>query len=392
MFNPADLSPSPAPDHRCRFVKVNGARCRYPSKPGSDLCGDHHHKKLFTRGRLRPSPPATFNTVPLVRFAWAEDHDSILFNCNQIALALVHSTISTREAGTLNALMHTAQRSLHEKFLHERFEARERERSPNSTPNPAEDIVTDYVLDTDGMPLALPDEPTHSGEPTNPGESTDPGEPTVQGDSDPVDSDPVDSDLGAPSLSSRAVREDRVGSPDPDEPTDPGDSDPGAPHLASFARCGTANDPTPDPSSSSPEVQEDNPEGWDAHTITVKRDAILYLRDYYKNDPKMLAEIETYPGARYAPKPKFEPEHEPVTLPTLTASAAPDPLFRNPYPLSPLLPAHNPNPCRTCRQRPPRSALFLTHNKIGKQKWANIPAHQAVPLETSWNGGRNATP
>ncbi|HEX3986027.1 MAG TPA: hypothetical protein VHX13_05385 [Acidobacteriaceae bacterium] len=264
MFNPADLSPAPAPDHRCRFVKVNGARCRFPAKPDSDLCGDHHYKKLYTRGRLRPSPPSTFNTVPLVRFAWAEDHDSILFNCNQIALALVHSTITAREAGALNAVMHTAQRSLREKFLHERFEARERERSGAPTPAPADDIVTDYVLDTDGMPLALPDDPKESAEKT-----------------DPSESDPVESEPGAPSSSSRAVREDSVGS-------------------------------TP----------ETNPEEPDAETIARMRDSILYLRDYYKNDPKMLAEIETYPGARYAPVHKHEPEHDPVILPTLTASTA----------------------------------------------------------------------
>ncbi|HEY3836738.1 MAG TPA: hypothetical protein VGL72_09205, partial [Bryobacteraceae bacterium] len=171
----ADLSPTPGPDRRCRFVRVNGARCRVPSKPGSDLCSDHHFRKTYSRGRLRPCPPSTFNTVPLVRFAWADDHDSILFNCNQIALALVHDTINARQAGALNAVMHTAQRSLRQKFLHERFEAQERERAaalsgssggssgngvPASLPeDPRADFVTDYVLDTDGMPLALPDYP-----------------------------------------------------------------------------------------------------------------------------------------------------------------------------------------------------------------------------------------
>ena len=190
-----NLATPPAPDRRCRFVKVNGFRCRSHAKPNSDLCVDHDHKKNFTRGRIRPNPPATFNTVPLVRFAWAEDHDSILFNCNQIALALVHDTISARQAGTLNALMHTAQRSLRQKFLHERFEARERERAahaagqapnqsaqPPSTADPS-DYVTDYVLDVDGMPLALPDEPRLAKDP------------------------------GAPSSSSPAPGDDRVGSP-----------------------------------------------------------------------------------------------------------------------------------------------------------------------------------
>ena len=37
----------------------------------------------------------------------------------------------------------------------------------------------------------------------------------------------------------------------------------------------------------------------------------------------MLAEIESWPSARFAPIPKYEPEAEPIFLPTLTAQADP---------------------------------------------------------------------
>ena len=308
MFNVADLQPAPAPDRRCRFVKVNGYRCRSHAKPNSDLCVDHDHKKNYTRGRIRPNPPATFNTVPLVRFAWADDHDSILFNCNQIALALVHDTISARTAGALNALMHTAQRSLHQKFVHERFEARERERAagqapspsaaqPSSTPDPS-DFVTDYVLDVDGMPLALPDEPLQNV--SSPAQlETLPVTRNLQ---------PETSGPGAPSLSSPAVGDDKVG------------EDP------SVVRC-PLSPPIPAPTllTSEPKprkIDPHDPDTWDEATIARRRENLLYLREYYKDNPKMLAEIETDPAARFAPKLKYEPAAEPITLPSLSASAA----------------------------------------------------------------------
>jgi len=44
----------------------------------------------------------------------------------------------------------------------------------------------------------------------------------------------------------------------------------------------------------------------------------------------MLAEIESWPSARFAPIPKYEPEAEPIFLPTLTAQA--DPLRTGPAP------------------------------------------------------------
>ncbi len=207
--------------------------------------------------------------------------------------------------------MHTAQRSLRQKFLHERFEAQERERAaaaarssvassgnavPASAPeDPRADFVTDYVLDTDGMPLALPDQPDTPASADTPASVDTPG---------------------APSLSSCAVQEDRVGSADAPASADT----PGAPSLSSCAvqedRVGSA-DALPD--------HQKNEKELDPVWVARKRDAILYLREYYKNDPAMLAEIETYPTARYAPKPKYEPESEPILLPALTACAEPQP-------------------------------------------------------------------
>jgi len=67
-----------------------------------------------------------------------------------------------------------------------------------------------------------------------------------------------------------------------------------------------------------PPEDETNP-AW----VARQRESILYLRAYYKDDPAMLAEIESWPSARFAPIPKYEPEAEPIFLPTLTAQADP---------------------------------------------------------------------
>ncbi|MGB6871646.1 MAG: hypothetical protein WBD93_18680 [Acidobacteriaceae bacterium] len=402
----ADLTPPPGPDHRCRFVKVNGARCRSHAKPGSDLCCDHHFKKTYSRGRLRPSPPSTFNTVPLVRFAWADDHDAILFNCNQIALALVHSTITAREAGALNAVMYTAQRSLRQKFLHERFEARERAAaaapckpevalsgSPTSSRNPGapftpeagssgnpgapfkpsvglsgygapdpEDFVTDYVLDTDGMPLALPDQPVDAAPLSPPAVGEDnAATPTLH----PDPGAPFKPSVGLSGNPGAPFKPEVGSSGNPGAPFKPevGLSGYGAPEPEDFVTDYVLNtdsmpppqlsDPAPAPLPSAPREtpQEDDPV-W----IARQRDATLYLREYYKNDPKMLAEIETYPGARYAPKPRYEPESEPITLPALTASADERP---RPHPqansLSPHAERYTLSPVPTIRYAQPQS-------------------------------------
>lgn len=298
------------PDTRCRYVKINGARCTSPVQAGGhhDLCVEHTFRKLYTRGKLRPNPPSTYNTVPLVRFAWADDHDAVLFNCNQIALALVHSLIDARQAGTLNALMHTCQRSLRQKFLHERFEARERERAAaQSTGTPAAppvpdtvpDTVSDFVLDTDGMPLAV----LPSAVP----------EPAVQ--------EPAVADAAAPA-------------PEPPVP-DPADAPQRPDYFAEFER-------TPE------------------QRITDRREAIAFLLDYYKDDPKMLAELQADPDARYATQPNpaaAEPAvPEPGALCLLTASADPNPFSINQLPATPVI-ATLPS------QRPPATPLFPTLSK-----------------------------
>ncbi|HEX4006120.1 MAG TPA: hypothetical protein VHX60_08095 [Acidobacteriaceae bacterium] len=131
----------PSPQHRCRFVKTSGARCTTPALHHRELCFAHERRLNLVRGKLRPTPPATFNTVPLVNFVWAEDHHSILFNLNQIALALASGAIDAHQAGAMTSLMRTCLRTLRQM------------RAIESVEEP----VAAYI-DENGQPMALPTE------------------------------------------------------------------------------------------------------------------------------------------------------------------------------------------------------------------------------------------
>lgn len=126
--------------HRCRFVKTSGARCTTPALHAKELCFDHHRRLLHARGRLRTTTPSTFNLIPLVAFAWAEDHHSILFNLNQIADALTRGVIDARQAGAMTSLMRTCLKTLRQRHELEK---------PIET-------VSAYV-DQDGLTLTVPD-------------------------------------------------------------------------------------------------------------------------------------------------------------------------------------------------------------------------------------------
>jgi hypothetical protein len=130
----------PPNEHRCRFVKINGARCTQPALRRKELCFDHDFRLKLMRGKCRATTPATFNTVPLVSFVWTEDHHSILHNLNQIATALATGVIDTHQAGAMTSLMRTCLKTLRQM------------RDIESIEPPVEDYADDH-----GQPMALPD-------------------------------------------------------------------------------------------------------------------------------------------------------------------------------------------------------------------------------------------
>jgi hypothetical protein len=155
----------PDHEHRCRFVKSSGARCTSMALRDRDLCFDHNRKRELDRGSHKPSPPSgRFALVPLVSFAWVEDHHSILCNLNQIAHALDQGVINAREAGAATSLMRTCLKTLRQ--MHDL----EKVQKP----------VQDYVLEQ-GLPLVPPDRDA-DGHPIDP--HADPNHPGVSFDPD----------------------------------------------------------------------------------------------------------------------------------------------------------------------------------------------------------------
>jgi len=136
-------------DTRCRYIRINGARCTIPALKGHDLCFDHQRRKLHKTRLLKAALPETFATIPLVGFAWVEDHASILHNINVIVEALARSAIDLRQAATMNSLQRTALKTLRQMHDLEALRARENQEEP----------VRDFVLDECELPLAIPDRP-----------------------------------------------------------------------------------------------------------------------------------------------------------------------------------------------------------------------------------------
>jgi hypothetical protein len=129
------------PFGRCRRVALSGARCTMPAKHGGELCYNHERHSRLTRVR-RPILPDTDIREPLVRFAYMEDHASILHNLNAIAQAFANNQIDHRQVGVLTYLMQTCLKTLRQ--MHE-LETR-----------PAlDEIVTDVVYDDQDLPLAV---------------------------------------------------------------------------------------------------------------------------------------------------------------------------------------------------------------------------------------------
>jgi hypothetical protein len=99
------------PFGRCRRVTLNGARCTMPAHHNGDLCFDHEQRTRLVRVR-RPALPDTDIREPLVKFAYMEDHASILHNLNAIALAFANHQIDHRQVGVMAYLMQTCLKTL----------------------------------------------------------------------------------------------------------------------------------------------------------------------------------------------------------------------------------------------------------------------------------------
>jgi hypothetical protein len=133
------------PFGRCRRVALSGARCTMPAHHTGELCYNHDRSSRLLRAR-RPHLPDTDIREPLVRFAYMEDHASILHNLNAIALAFANHHIDHRQVGVLTYLMQTCLKTL-------------RQMNQLEIRPTLNEIVTDVVYDDQGLPLAAPDSP-----------------------------------------------------------------------------------------------------------------------------------------------------------------------------------------------------------------------------------------
>jgi hypothetical protein len=134
------------PFGRCRRVTLNGARCTMPAHHTGDLCFEHEQRIRLVRSR-RPSLPDTDIREPLVKFAYMEDHASILHNLNAIALAFANHQIDHRQVGVMTYLMQTCLKTL-------------RQMNQLEIRPTLNEVLTDVVYDDQGLPLAAPDSAT----------------------------------------------------------------------------------------------------------------------------------------------------------------------------------------------------------------------------------------
>jgi hypothetical protein len=125
---------------RCRYTRINGARCTMPTLNGHELCYQHEERRRLAalKWRALPEPNAA---GPLVSFCYVEDHASILANLNAIAEAFANHQIDYRQASMLNHLMQTGLKTLRQmNVIENRIDA--------------EEVVRDITYDDSGHPLA----------------------------------------------------------------------------------------------------------------------------------------------------------------------------------------------------------------------------------------------
>ena len=143
---------------RCRFTRINGARCAMPALIGHDLCFQHHQRKRQAqRKAAAPDPNAP---APLVDLVYMDDHTSVLANLNAIAEAFSLGRIDHRQVGALTRLIQTCLKTLHQKNDLEHY-------NDYYSYDPA-DAVKDVTYDDDGLPLAVDPPPGISQDPEPP--------------------------------------------------------------------------------------------------------------------------------------------------------------------------------------------------------------------------------
>lgn len=96
---------------RCAHVRVNGARCTMPALKDSNLCYQHHQRRLLRA--LKPMPPDYWCQTPLVAFVEMEDLRGILYNLNATADAFARHAIDYRQVSAINRLMQTCLQTVH---------------------------------------------------------------------------------------------------------------------------------------------------------------------------------------------------------------------------------------------------------------------------------------
>ena len=138
---------------RCRFTRINGARCAMPALIGHDLCFQHHQRKRQAqRKAAAPDPDAP---APFVDLVYMDDHTSVLANLNAIAEAFSLGRIDHRQVGALTRLIQTCLKALRQKKDLEHFD------------NDYQPDVLEVTYDDDGLPLAV-DPPPGISEPPQP--------------------------------------------------------------------------------------------------------------------------------------------------------------------------------------------------------------------------------
>jgi hypothetical protein len=129
-------------ESRCRYTRINGARCAMPALNGHELCYEHHERKRQAQRKPAPADPQA--PGPLVNLVYMDDHASVLANLNAIAEAFVYGHIDNRQLNALTRLMQTCLKTLHQKHERHYYE------SPDD-----DDPVCEVTYDEDGLALAV---------------------------------------------------------------------------------------------------------------------------------------------------------------------------------------------------------------------------------------------
>jgi hypothetical protein len=128
-------------ESRCRYTRINGARCAIAALNGHDLCYEHQQRKRRAQRKPVPSDPKA--PGPLVNLVYMDDHTSVLANLNAIAEAFAYGLIDHHQLSALTRLMQTCLKTLHQK--HElSFDEEGRGK-----------IVQEVTYDEDGLALAV---------------------------------------------------------------------------------------------------------------------------------------------------------------------------------------------------------------------------------------------